>query len=460
MKDGKISLVVIGAGYLGLATGVAFAYLGKKVAIVEKDKEKLDLLKQFKSYFYEPFIEELMQLSSSNLVITDNLPKIIENAQIIMIAVGTPHKENGQADNRYIDNAAFEIGNCLAPGKEYMIVIKSTVPIGTNRRVAYIINRQLEERKLKDSVKIIFASNPEFLREGQALYDMLYPERIIIGVERKEDSELLKCLYEDILESSFMPPNFIPRPESFKNPELIITDPASAELIKYAANAFLAMKISFINEIAGFCELIGANINDVAKGLGSDHRIGRAFLEAGIGWGGSCLPKDTAALLTMGREFSCPMKLVEAAREANYRQRLYAVEKLQKSLQGVRGKIIGILGIAFKPGTDDIRESPSIDLVKLLLERESHVRIHDPLAIKTLPKYILEMGIEIFEDPYAMSIGADAIVLATKWPEYKDLDYEYIYKNMQSKVFLDGRNFLNQENMKKIGFDYIGFGIK
>ncbi len=459
MSDKKISLLIIGAGYVGLTTGVAFAYLGHKVSIIEKDKKRLSSLNQFEPPFYEPFLSDLMKLSRANLHFSDNLKEYIDGAQIIFISVGTPCKENGQVDNKYIDEVAFEIGRNLDARNKHIIVIKSTVPVGTNRRVSYIVKREFEKRKVNIGGNIIFSSNPEFLREGSAIKDMLFPDRVVIGIEKIEDSEWLQYLYKEILTQSFIPLSFLARPKPFKLPQLIITDPTSAELIKYAANAFLAEKVSFINEIAGFCELIGANINDVVEGIGADHRIGKEYLKAGIGWGGSCLPKDTAALIAMGKELTYPMRLVEAARDVNYRQRKYIVDKVQKSLKGVRGKVVGVMGLAFKAGTDDIRESPSIDVIKLLLEREAHVRAHDPIITKGRPTSLSKMKIELFDDPYLMSIGSDALILTTEWPEYKKLDYKKILKNMKGDVFVDGRNFLNPEQMRRLGFNYSGVGI-
>ncbi len=458
MPKERINLVVIGAGYVGLTTGVTFAFLGHKVSIIEKDKAKLDLLKEFKPPFYEPYLSDLMKLAKDNLYFSDKLEEVINDSQIIMIAVGTPCKENGQVDNRFIEEVALDIGQALNPLAKHMIVIKSTVPVGTNRRVSYIINKELEKRKIKKADNIIFASNPEFLREGQAIMDMLYPDRVVFGVTKAEDSEWLKCLYEDILYQSFPPLDFLRSSAKIKSPQLIITDPTSAELIKYAANAFLAMKVSFINEMAGFCELLGANINDVANGIGADHRIGRDFLDAGIGWGGSCFPKDTAALVAMGKELGYQMRLVEATREVNYNQRKYVVDKIQKALKGVRGKVIGLLGLAFKPGTDDMRESPSLDVIRLLLEREAQVRVHDPLVTKDPPELLFNIGLEIFDDPYRMAVGADAILLATAWPEYKTLNYKEILCNMRGNVFFDGRNILDPHEMKNIGFDFKGVG--
>jgi len=459
MAQNRINLVVVGAGYVGLTTGITFAYLGHKVSIIENDKAKLDLLKEFKPPFYEPYLSDLMKLAKDNLYFSDKLQEVINDSQIIMIAVGTPCKENGQVDNRFIDEVASDIGHVLNPSGRHVIVIKSTVPVGTNRRVSYIINKELEKRKIEGKDTIIFASNPEFLREGHAIEDMLYPDRVVLGVTKPEDCEWLRYLYQDILEQSFSAPHFLPRPEPIKLPPLIITDPTSAELIKYAANAFLAMKVSFINEIACFCELIGANNNDLADGIGADHRIGRDFLEAGIGWGGSCFPKDTAALVAMGEELGYQMKLVKAASEVNYNQRKYVVDKIQKALKGVRGKVIGIMGLAFKPGSDDMRESPSIDIIKLLLEREAQVRVHDPLITRNPPDSLLSLGVEVFDDPYRMAVGADAILLATTWSEYKSLDYKRLFDNMRGNVFMDGRNILDPTEMKDIGFDYIGIGI-
>lgn len=459
MAKESLNLVVIGAGYVGLTTGVCFAYLGHKVSMVEKDKYKLNQIKIFNVPFYEPHLDELMKMSSGNLYFTDDMNEVLRDADIIMIAVGTPCKENGQADNRFVDETAHEIGQRLDPYKDYMIVIKSTVPIGTNRRVAYIINKCFEERKVDYKKNVIFASNPEFLREGQAIKDMLCPDRVVIGVNKYEDAELLKFLYKKILDQSFDKPNFIAIEPSNNLPKLIVTDPSSAELIKYAANAFLALKISFINEIAGFSELIGANIKDVAAGIGADKRIGPHFLEAGIGWGGSCFPKDTAALIAMGKELNYSMKIIEAAREVNFNQRKVVVEKLQRALKGVRGKIIGVLGLTFKAGTDDIRESPSIDIIKMLLEREAHVRLHDPLALDKVPHELKNLGIELFNDTYSLSENADAMVLATNWPYYKEIHFGCIFDKMRQKIIIDARNFLNKEELQKIGFNYIGIGI-
>lgn len=453
-----MKVTVIGTGYVGLTTAVALAYVGHEVTGVDKDKEKVKLVSALKSPIYEPGLEDLMELAKDNLVFADSLSPWVGESEVIMIAVGTPSKPNGQADNRFVEEAAREVAEGLKVGRSYTVVIKSTVPIGTNRRVSHIVSRVLRERGVAEEVKVHIASNPEFLREGSALRDMLYPDRIVVGAEDPESADVLRRLYRPILEQTFEPPPFLPRPEGYDLPPLITTDPISAEMIKYAANAFLAMKISFINEIAALCEKVGADVTEVARGIGLDPRIGPRFLEAGLGWGGSCFPKDTAALVAMGQELSCPMRLVEAAREVNYRQRERAVERLQEVLKGVRGRVIGILGLAFKPGTDDIRDSPSLDVIRLLLQREAHVRAHDPVALENAKTALKGTEVEFFSDPYEMAKGADALVLITAWPEYRRMDLRKLARAMRTPVFFDGRNFLDPEEARKAGFHYMGVG--
>jgi UDPglucose 6-dehydrogenase len=344
----------------------------------------------------------------------------------------------------------------MQDGRAYTVVVKSTVPIGTNRRVANVIHRALRDRA--NAAKVLIASNPEFLREGQALYDFLYPDRIVVGAEDAEAVDVLRRLYRPILEQTFDPPDFLPRPRGFPLPPLVTTDPINAEMIKYAANAFLALKISFINEIAGLCERLGADVTEVARGIGLDPRIGPLFLQAGLGWGGSCFPKDTAALLAMAKEHGYEMPIVAAAREMNFRQRLRAVEKLQEALKGVRGRIIGILGLAFKPGTDDVRESPALDVIRILCERGAHVRAHDPMALDKARRALNGLEVEFFSDPYALAEGAEALLLVTDWPEYRRLDLTRLAKLMRTPVLLDGRNVFDPNEARKAGFLYLGIG--
>lgn len=448
----------MGMGYVGLTTAVALAYIGHEVTGVEKDEKKLEALKDGRVPFYEPWLPELLELSSSNLSFTSDLFEAVPDSELIMIAVGTPQKPSGQADSSHVEEAARQLAEAFLPGRSYTVVVKSTVPIGTNRRVAHVITRALCERGMEGKVQVSVASNPEFLREGSALQDMFYPDRIVVGAEDSKGVEVLRRLYRPILEQTFDPPAFLPRPSNYYLPPLITTDPVSAEMIKYAANAFLAMKVSFINEIAGLCEKVGADVTEVARGIGLDPRIGLRFLEAGLGWGGSCFPKDTAALVAMGRELSYPMRLVEAAREVNFRQRERAVQKLQDALKGVRGRVVGVLGLAFKPGTDDVREAPALDIIRLLLEREAHVRAHDPVAIPNAKKALAGLEVDFYEDPYAMAQGADALVLATEWPEYRKLDLKRVARLMRTPVFLDGRNLFDPQTARSSGLIYMGIG--
>lgn len=453
-----MKVAVLGMGYVGLTTAVALAYIGHEVTGVEKDEKKLEALKDGRVPFYEPWLPELLELSSSNLSFTSDLFEAVPDSELIMIAVGTPQKPSGQADSSHVEEAARQLAEAFLPGRSYTVVVKSTVPIGTNRRVAHVITRALCERGMEGKVQVSVASNPEFLREGSALQDMFYPDRIVVGAEDSKGVEVLRRLYRPILEQTFDPPAFLPRPSNYYLPPLITTDPVSAEMIKYAANAFLAMKVSFINEIAGLCEKVGADVTEVARGIGLDPRIGLRFLEAGLGWGGSCFPKDTAALVAMGRELSYPMRLVEAAREVNFRQRERAVQKLQDALKGVRGRVVGVLGLAFKPGTDDVREAPALDIIRLLLEREAHVRAHDPVAIPNAKKALAGLEVDFYEDPYAMAQGADALVLATEWPEYRKLDLKRVARLMRTPVFLDGRNLFDPQTARSSGLIYMGIG--
>lgn len=455
-----IRVVVVGTGYVGLTTGVALAYLGHQVIGVDKDSRKLERLQAGCSPIHEAGVQELLTALGNRVVFTDRLREAVGEANVILIAVGTPSKPNGEADTRYVEEAAREVAEGLKAGRTYCLVIKSTVPIGTNRRVAHVVQRTIAERGIE--MKVFIASNPEFLREGMALHDTFYPDRIVVGADDTEAIELLRRLYRPILEQTFEPPEFLPRPQGYTLPPLITTDPTSAEMIKYAANAFLALKISFINEIAGLCEKVGADVTEVARGIGLDSRIGPRFLAAGLGWGGSCFPKDTAALIAVGKEHGYEMPIVEAARTVNFRQRERVVEKLQEALKGVRGRIVGILGLAFKPGTDDVREAPALDVVRLLLERGAHVRVHDPVAMMNARAALANIEgaseVEFMEDAYHLAEGADALVLATEWREYRELNLERLAQLMRTPVLVDGRNLFAPEEVRRAGFTYLGVG--
>ncbi len=453
-----LHVAVVGTGYVGLTTGVCLAYLGHHVTCVDKDPEKIALLKRGKSPIHEQGMEEVMSLAAPRLAFAESTAKVVGDADLVLIAVGTPCKPSGQADNRYVEEAAREIAAGLEPGRSYTLVVKSTVPIGTNRRVAHVVEQTLADCGLNGKVKVRVASNPEFLSEGTALQNMLYPGRIVIGADNPESADILRQLYRPILEQTFDPPPSLPRPTASSLPPLVTTDPISAEMIKYAANAFLSMKISFINEIASLCEKVGADVTEVARGIGLDPRIGPRFLQAGLGWGGSCFPKDTKALHAMGEELGEPTFLVDASIAVNQRQRQRAVDRLQDALKGVRGRVIGVLGLSFKPETDDLRESASLDLISLLLEREAHVRAHDPVAMEQARTLHPDLDIEYCSDPYSLAQGADALVLATEWREYRHLDLGRLAASMRTPVLLDGRNVFDPQQARQAGFTYFGVG--
>ena len=353
-----MKITIIGTGYVGLTTAVVLAYLNHDVAAVDKDNNKLSLLQEGKSPIHEPGIQSLLDEVCHTIRFTPNVVEVVPDAELIMIAVGTPPKQNGEADTRHVEQAAREVAEVCHPNRHYTLVIKSTVPIGTNRRVAEVIENVFSERNIQGNVSI--ASNPEFLQEGLALQGAFYPDRIVVGANSDDALDALRRLYQPILEQTFDPPTSLPRPDAYYLPPMMTTDPNSAEMIKYAANTFLSLKISFINEIAGLCEDVGADVTEVARGIGLDSRIGHRFLRAGLGWGGSCYPKDTAALLGVAAQAGYEMPITEAARTVNFEQRKRIVDKLRNVLKTLNGKTIGILGLAFKPNTDDIREAPAL----------------------------------------------------------------------------------------------------
>lgn len=451
-----MKVAVIGCGYVGLTTGVALAYLGHQITGVDKDPDKLELLLQKKSPIHEQGLEELLTETGSRLTFTDDTARAVVEAELIMIAVGTPQKANGEANTYYVEEAAREVAMGLQEGRTYTLVIKSTVPIGSNRRVAHVVRRVLAERGVQARVNL--AANPEFLREGMALRDTFYPDRIVVGAESPEAIEALRRLYRPLLEQTFEPPVFLPRPEGYELPPLITTDPTSAEMTKYAANAFLAVKISFINEIAGLCDKVGADVTEVARGMGLDPRIGSRFLAAGLGWGGSCFPKDTAALLAVGAEYGYTMPIVQAAREVNIRQRQLILEKLQAALKVLRGRTIGVLGLAFKPNTDDVRESPALEIIRLLIERGAHVQAHDPVAVLKAREVMKGLEVEYKASPYQVADGADAVLLATEWDEYRSLDLKELARRMHTSILVDGRNIYRPEEARAAGLLYMGVG--
>ena len=432
------------------------AYLKHDVVGVDKDPDKIRLLRQGISPIHETGAQELLNQTTESICFTDDLANAVADSEVIMIAVGTPPKQNGEADTRYVEEAARQVACGLEQNREYVIVIKSTVPIGTNRRIAHLVNSALRERDVKTNV--YFASNPEFLQEGLALRGTFYPDRVVVGADRTEAVDVIRRLHEPILQRTFEPPSFLAAPDDENLPPLIATDATNAEMIKYAANTFLALKISFINEIAGLCERVEADVTEVARGVGLDSRISHRFLKAGVGWGGSCFPKDTDALLRVASEYGYSMPIIEAAREINQRQRTLIVEKLQHALKILRGRTIGILGLAFKPNTDDVRGSPALEIIQLLDEQGAYVRAHDPVAIPYARQGLGDIEVEYVEDAYAVSTHADAVVLVTDWDEYRALNLHVLARSMNTPILIDGRNVYSPDEAREAGFRYMGIG--
>jgi UDPglucose 6-dehydrogenase len=452
----KLKVIIVGTGYVGLTTGVALGYLGHRVTCVDKDTAIIDKLERGISTIYEPGLEELLEEGGSNLVFTGDMLKELPGADIVIIAVGTPSKENGDTDLSYVEAVAAEIGSAMDPDNPPVVVNKSTVPIGTARRVETIIKQELERRGEKCIVSV--ASNPEFLREGAALNDTLYPDRIVVGTEDVRALNLLRQMYASILEQTFTPPAAVPRPEGYRLPALVTTSPTSAELIKYAANAFLATKISYINEISTIADRVGADITEVAKGIGLDKRIGPGFLQAGAGWGGSCFPKDVRSLIFTAGQYNCEMPLVKAAQEVNRRQRRKVIEKLQQTLKVIRGSTVGILGLAFKANTDDIRESPAIDIIEELLDMGARVKVFDPVAMDKYRRTYPGQALVYCNSVEEVAAKSDALALLTDWDQFRHVRWEQIAPLMNKKIIVDGRNMLEREELAASGFIYTGIG--
>jgi len=451
-----MNVSILGTGYVGLTTGACLAFLGHNVTCVDADPQKIAALERGEIPFYEPHLAELVADARPNLRFTTEYTQAIPAAQVIFIAVGTPSSASGAPDLRYLEAAARGIGEHLR-GAFTVVVNKSTVPIGSGNWVGSLVREAYERRKgEKSEGHFAVASNPEFLREGSALLDSLYPDRVVIGADEPQTAEVLYSLYRPILEQNFQPPPYLSRPEEVAAVPLISTDLASAELIKYAANAFLALKISYINEIGQLAEKVGADIEQVAKGIGLDARIGTRFLQAGIGWGGSCFGKDTAALVATASEYGLETPIVRAAREVNRRQRERVVEKLLVELKILKGRTIGLLGLAFKPHTDDLREAPAIDIARKLIERGARVKVHDPVAMERFEKEYPDVDVIRCATPEEVARDADALVLVTEWPQYRELEWEPLRKAMRTAILLDGRHALDRERMTQAGFRYLG----
>ncbi|MFQ5769340.1 MAG: UDP-glucose dehydrogenase family protein [bacterium] len=427
---------VIGTGYVGLVTGTCFAEFGNNVICVDVDEEKINNLNRSKLPIYEPGLEDLVlkNTKEGRLTFTTNVKQAVQNSLVIFIAVGTPPKDDGSTEMKFVENVAKEIANHLNGYK--VIVNKSTVPVGSAKRIHNIIQQNLIQ-----NCKFSLVSNPEFLREGSAIEDFMRPNRVVIGAESSEAIAIMKELYSPLylIETPF-----------------VITNLESAELIKYASNAFLATKISFINEIANFCDLIGANVHHVALGMGLDRRIGKKFLHPGPGYGGSCFPKDTLALLQVGQDYDHHFQILSSVIKVNEQQRLLMINKIKNVIGDLKDKYLGVLGLSFKPNTDDIRESPSISIIKGLIKDGAFIKAFDPIAMENAKKVLPDL---IYcQDTYEVAKDCDALIFMTEWNQFRSMDLDKIRGLMKSPVVIDLRNIYNPGKMAERGFNYVSVG--
>lgn len=458
---------VIGTGYVGLVTGACLAHIGHDVICIDNNEEKVKLMKAGQSPIFEPGLSEIMQsaINAGKIEFSTDIAAGVAHGEILFIAVGTPPLPTGESDTRYVEAVARSIGAHLDNGYK-VIVNKSTVPIGSGDWVRMIVLDGIAERqktlvpaggvpnneKLSEiAAHFDVVSNPEFLREGSAVFDTFNPDRIVLGGNSPKAIAMMKELYAPIIERQHAEDKSLP-PVA-----VLATDISSAEMIKYAANAFLATKISFINEVANICDRVGADVTQVAKGIGLDSRIGGKFLNAGIGWGGSCFPKDVAALIHTADDYGYEAQLLKAAVSVNERQRMIALEKLQQALKILKGKTVGLLGLTFKPDTDDMRDAPALNLIEQLNRLGAKVKAYDPIVSQTGMRHGLS-GVLVETDAERLADACDALVLVTEWQQFKNLDYAKMAKLMLHPVMIDGRNFLDPEQMVRAGFQYMGVG--
>ncbi|HET7467386.1 MAG TPA: UDP-glucose/GDP-mannose dehydrogenase family protein [Candidatus Dormibacteraeota bacterium] len=426
-------VAVIGAGYVGLTTAACLADLGNDVTVVDVDREKVEQLQKHRVPFYEPGMTELVKRNadSKRLRFTTSYADAIPGAEYAIIAVSTPEGEGGEADLSYVEAAANSIADHMTG--PLVVVNKSTVPPLTGDMVSKV----LQERNKKHQAHVV--SNPEFLREGSAIQDFMHPDRVVVGGHDRQAAEKVAKLYEPLEAPTLITPNIY-----------------TAEMVKYASNAFLAARISFINEIARICERVDADAKLVAEGMGYDKRIGPSYLDAGIGWGGSCFPKDVKALAALAERFDYHPELLHAVMDINRDQRLLVIDKLRDCLDSLNHKVVGLLGLAFKPNTDDLRDAPSIDIARVLLAAGAHVRGYDPAAMERMQSLMPEL--EYTKDAYQLAAGADALVVVTEWNEFRQLDLKRLKTAMRTPVVIDGRNIYVPASMRALGFTYRGIG--
>ncbi len=427
-------ICVIGTGYVGLVTGTCFADLGNEVTCLDIDNERISHLKAGQMPIYEPGLEQLVKQNvlAERLSFTTDYPTAMKDAEYAFIAVGTPSGNDGEAELKYVRSAAEAIADHARDS--ILVINKSTVPVGTGDWVAEVIHRRRNGKPLQFSV----VSNPEFLREGSAINDFMNPDRVVLGSTDRSAAERVAQLYQPL------------------RCTIMVTDLRTAEMIKYASNAFLATRVSFINEIANICEELGADVTEVARGMGLDKRIGSTFLDAGLGWGGSCFPKDVKALAHMAVLHGTHPQLLQAVMEINRNQRRRLIVKMRKALGHLDDKVIGFLGISFKPNTDDIREAPALELMHLLQNEGAHIRAYDPQAMENAAQTL--QRVTLCENPYQVAEGADALVLATEWNEFKQIDFTRIRTLMRQPVIMDGRNLWDPDYLQELGFQYFGVG--
>lgn len=431
-----MKIAVIGTGYVGLVSGACFSEMGVHVTCVDVNSEKIESLKGGVMPIYEPGLKEmvLQNMNMGRLHFTDSLSDALSDADVAFIAVGTPAGEDGSADLSYVEDVAHQIGECI---DHYILVVtKSTVPVGTTYRVKEIISEEIAARGA--SVEFEMASNPEFLKEGAAIRDFMSPDRVVVGVESKRGEELMSQLYRPFLINNF---------------RVIFMDILSSEMTKYAANAMLATRISFMNEMATLCELVGADVNQVRKGISSDSRIGSKFLYPGCGYGGSCFPKDVNALMSTARRYGYRMGIIEAVEGVNNLQKRVIYNKLSENLGSLEGKVVALWGLSFKPETDDIREATSIVTINLLLDAGAVVKVYDPIAMESVRK-VYGDRIAYAKDMYDVLDGADAMALVTEWKQFRLPDWEKIAATMRGNVVVDGRNIFDPEEVIKHGLRY------
>tara|TARA_R110000796_G_scaffold118864_1_gene232695 strand:+ start:48768 stop:50081 length:1314 start_codon:yes stop_codon:yes gene_type:complete len=437
-----MKIAVVGTGYVGLVTGTCFAEVGIDVTCIDIDQKKIDGLKEGIMPIYEPGLETMVKKNyeKGRLHFSTNLAESIQDCETAFIAVGTPPGEDGSADLKYVLAVAKSIGENM---NNYMVVVtKSTVPVGTAQKVKKEVAEALKRRGV--DIPFDVASNPEFLKEGAAIADFLKPDRIVVGVESEKAEEMMKKLYKPFL---------------LNGHPTIFMDVPSAEMTKYAANSMLATKISFMNDIANLCEIMGADVNMVRKGIGSDNRIGNKFIYPGVGYGGSCFPKDVKALIKTAEDNGYTMSVLKAVEEVNERQKSVMVTKVKSHFgNDLKGKTFAVWGLSFKPKTDDMREAPSIVIINALLEMGAKVKAYDPIAMEEA-KHDLKDTITYAKDEYDTLIDADALLLVTEWPEFRIPNFDVVAKLMKSKVIFDGRNIYDKQEVKNLGFDYYGIGI-